>query len=217
MPSLSLAAITDVVAGAGHAFALCSDGRVYAWGRNQNGQLGLGDDGRALIREATLVTSAADYFIAQVAAGADHSALLTANANGSRQNECNESNLSVDSTSMPKCPPPSDLCPALAQTASDVATALSLARRLAFLRTCSELVINSWRLLPTFSLSGWPPSIVSSAVRALKTGAGGGGGLSPAPSRLALAQNLPETTPRGRKHAANVMSKVEYSSFTLFF
>lgn len=34
---------TSVAAGANHALALLSDGAVYAWGRNGNGQLGLGD------------------------------------------------------------------------------------------------------------------------------------------------------------------------------
>ncbi|MDZ7815313.1 MAG: hypothetical protein U5N86_04680 [Planctomycetota bacterium] len=30
--------------GSGHSLALCSDDSVYAWGRNEDGQLGLGDD-----------------------------------------------------------------------------------------------------------------------------------------------------------------------------
>ncbi|MDZ7815312.1 MAG: hypothetical protein U5N86_04675 [Planctomycetota bacterium] len=36
--------VISLAAGAAHSLALCSDGSVYAWGYNDDGQLGLGDD-----------------------------------------------------------------------------------------------------------------------------------------------------------------------------
>ena len=47
-PAVSLArlpaAAVGVAAGANHSLALCAGGDVYAWGSNEHGQLGLGDD-----------------------------------------------------------------------------------------------------------------------------------------------------------------------------
>eukprot|EP00960_Hanusia_phi_P026710 746404-Hanusia_phi.AAC.4 len=42
LSSLSSMDIVNVVAGGYHSFALSSEGFVFAWGKNTNGQLGLG-------------------------------------------------------------------------------------------------------------------------------------------------------------------------------
>ncbi|MDR2153290.1 MAG: hypothetical protein LBO72_10775 [Helicobacteraceae bacterium] len=69
--------IAAVAAGAEHSLALTSEGRVYATGANNNGQIGLGDE---LQRETfALVAPFADTKIAAVAAGFDHSFAIDEN------------------------------------------------------------------------------------------------------------------------------------------
>jgi alpha-tubulin suppressor-like RCC1 family protein len=63
-----------VVAGGNHALALLSDGGVYAWGRNANGQLGLGDQATRTAPTRVVLPAAA----VAIAAGRDFSlAVLT--------------------------------------------------------------------------------------------------------------------------------------------
>ncbi|MDR2151307.1 MAG: hypothetical protein LBO72_00650 [Helicobacteraceae bacterium] len=69
--SLASRKVVAIAAGADHAIALDSEGRVYAAGLNNFGQLGLGD---AKDRDRfELVTSLADRKIVAIAAGYDHS------------------------------------------------------------------------------------------------------------------------------------------------
>lgn len=58
-----------------HSFAVTADGEVYAWGRNEKGQLGIG---HAMDRKTpTLVEGLKDKFIVQAACGRNHSLFLT--------------------------------------------------------------------------------------------------------------------------------------------
>ncbi len=58
-----------------HMFALTSDGRVFGWGRNEKGQLGLG---HARDRKCpTQITDMDDKKVVAAATGRNHSLLLT--------------------------------------------------------------------------------------------------------------------------------------------
>ncbi|MDZ7815310.1 MAG: hypothetical protein U5N86_04665 [Planctomycetota bacterium] len=60
--------------GISHSLALYSDGSVYAWGRNDDGQLGLGDE---VDRDTpTLVGALSDKDVISLTAGTDHSFAL---------------------------------------------------------------------------------------------------------------------------------------------
>ena len=61
--------VIAVCAGANHSLALKSDGTVWAWGYNGNGQLGLGDTTRRLIPVQISTLSN----VVAIAAGANHS------------------------------------------------------------------------------------------------------------------------------------------------
>jgi alpha-tubulin suppressor-like RCC1 family protein len=65
-----------IAAGARHSLALDTDGKVYAWGDNLQGQVGVNTN-RSVIRTPTRVTNAlAALRIKAVAAGAEHSLVL---------------------------------------------------------------------------------------------------------------------------------------------
>ncbi|NDC00847.1 MAG: hypothetical protein EBZ83_05445 [Verrucomicrobia bacterium] len=65
-----------IAAGARHSMALDADGKVYAWGDNLQGQVGVNTN-RSVIRTPTRVTNAlATLRIKAVAAGAEHSLAL---------------------------------------------------------------------------------------------------------------------------------------------
>ena len=67
--------IVDISCGGHHALALSSTGKVYVWGRNNHGQLGLGDcDDRSL---PEVVVKLRKHRVMQVAAGWRHSLVLT--------------------------------------------------------------------------------------------------------------------------------------------
>ena len=61
--------VISVAAGYGHALALKSDGTVWAWGKNDNGQLGLGDTTN---RNRAVQVPGLNNVVA-IAAGSDHS------------------------------------------------------------------------------------------------------------------------------------------------
>eukprot|EP00339_Tiarina_fusa_P000836 CAMPEP_0117042184 /NCGR_PEP_ID=MMETSP0472-20121206/29396_1 /TAXON_ID=693140 ORGANISM="Tiarina fusus, Strain LIS" /NCGR_SAMPLE_ID=MMETSP0472 /ASSEMBLY_ACC=CAM_ASM_000603 /LENGTH=900 /DNA_ID=CAMNT_0004753363 /DNA_START=725 /DNA_END=3425 /DNA_ORIENTATION=+ len=67
--------IIDVSAGASHCLALSDDYNVYAWGNNEEGQLGFGH------KNAVTVPQLVEYFknrnIRQISAGSSHSSLWT--------------------------------------------------------------------------------------------------------------------------------------------
>jgi alpha-tubulin suppressor-like RCC1 family protein len=70
----------QVAAGTSHSLALAADGRLYAWGNNNHGELGNGSStDRATPVEVALPHSAANTTWAYVAAGNHHTLALTAN------------------------------------------------------------------------------------------------------------------------------------------
>jgi alpha-tubulin suppressor-like RCC1 family protein len=69
--------ITAVAAGARHSLALAADGKLYAWGDNISGQVGVNTN-RTVIRMPTLVTNLGAVTLKAVRAGAEHSLALDA-------------------------------------------------------------------------------------------------------------------------------------------
>lgn len=72
--------IAKIACGSYHSFAIDDLGRLYSWGLNNFGELGLdqnaGEDD-ATVLEPTLVESLADYSIAEVSGGEHHSIACT--------------------------------------------------------------------------------------------------------------------------------------------
>lgn len=67
----------QVSAGMAFALAITQDGRVYAWGANDAGQLGLGDT-RDRSQPVLIPGNLARHEVVQVACGAEHTVALTA-------------------------------------------------------------------------------------------------------------------------------------------
>ncbi|WIA19065.1 hypothetical protein OEZ85_003720 [Tetradesmus obliquus] len=94
-------AVASIAAGAGHVLAVTECGQVWGWGRNAQGQLGLGHS-RAWVAAPTEVTAAlegawkgAAEVITSAACGDAHSALLAASgavftAGCNRQGQCGQ-------------------------------------------------------------------------------------------------------------------------------
>jgi len=72
--------IKKIACGSYHSFALDDAGRVYAWGLNNFGQLGLGDgagESDAAVLDATLITALSDHTIVDIVGGVHHSLACT--------------------------------------------------------------------------------------------------------------------------------------------
>ena len=70
-----------VAAGAATTFAVTADGALFAWGRNSEGQLGLGPGEAAdEVTSPRRVPLGEGYLALSVAAGAAHSAVVAAKA-----------------------------------------------------------------------------------------------------------------------------------------
>lgn len=75
--ALSGKTVVAVAAGAHHCLALCSDGRVVAWGRGTSGQLGTGSTSSSSLPVAVSWTGVmAGKTVVSIAAGADHNLAL---------------------------------------------------------------------------------------------------------------------------------------------
>jgi len=74
--------IVSVNKGSSSAWCMAIDdqGQVYAWGRNENGQLGLGDSKDKMV--PTLVQELTGYNIVEIATGKAHSLFLTGRFKG---------------------------------------------------------------------------------------------------------------------------------------
>ncbi|KAF0297934.1 putative E3 ubiquitin-protein ligase HERC1 [Amphibalanus amphitrite] len=135
VPALRERTVVEVAVGAEHTLALTADGLVFAWGTNNDGQLGLGHT--AGVREPQLVAALTGKHIRQISAGRCHSAAWTSPPIGPRTPgvSCGPS-LGVPSRVPPQYGRLQGRAPA------------ALRRRLLLLHRYSDLVYASWRLLP---------------------------------------------------------------------
>lgn len=70
--------VIGAACGLAHTVAWTEDGAAYAWGANEHGQLGLGDDGMARLQPELIDSHAlAKEHITKVSCGARHTAVLT--------------------------------------------------------------------------------------------------------------------------------------------
>jgi len=118
--------------GSQHCLALSEDYQVYAWGCNEDQQLGLGHS------DAILLPQRVDFFddkkIRQISAGSSHSAAWTSDPNGSRSL----------SASLPSA------IPSQYQTIQDMPMA-SIVRRLFILQCFSERFLNQYHFFENSS------------------------------------------------------------------
>lgn len=78
--SLSGKIVVAIAAGANHTLALSSDGRIFSWGANNNGQLGIGSSFPFSINSPTAVWGVGlieGKTVIAIAAGSDHSLAVT--------------------------------------------------------------------------------------------------------------------------------------------
>ena len=76
--ALSNITVSSIAAGYYHSLALTTDGKVYAWGSNGNGQLGLGTSGDGTYEKSpTLITALSNITVSSIAAGNNNSLALT--------------------------------------------------------------------------------------------------------------------------------------------
>lgn len=73
-----------MAAGQLHAVACTTDGRVFTWGKNQDGQLGHGDKHNRTTPSEVLFFRDNELFAEQCAAGGGHTAVIARNRDGQR-------------------------------------------------------------------------------------------------------------------------------------
>ena len=80
IPTTALSNVSGIAAGRFHSLAFTTNGEVYAWGRNNSGQLGLGTSGDENNESSpVLIPTTALSNVSGIAAGFDHSLALTTN------------------------------------------------------------------------------------------------------------------------------------------
>ncbi|XP_069137757.1 probable E3 ubiquitin-protein ligase HERC1 isoform X1 [Argopecten irradians] len=128
--------VEDVVCGAEHTLALTCTGDVWAWGNNNEGQLGIGHT-NSPVREPQLVPCLTGKNIKQISAGRIHSGAWTAQPPPQRK---------------PGVPLPLQLgIPECIPSQYTALTSISLddiQGRFKLLHHFSDLIYSSWRLLP---------------------------------------------------------------------
>ncbi|XP_077988697.1 putative E3 ubiquitin-protein ligase HERC1 [Glandiceps talaboti] len=134
VPGLAGYFIEDIAVGSEHTLALGSNGDVFAWGSNGDGQLGLGHTNS--VREPAIVSGLQGKNARQISAGRTHSAAWTAPPPPKRQ---------------PGTPAPLQLghpetIPPQYAALKDCSVE-SVRARLRLLHHFSDLIYSSWRLL----------------------------------------------------------------------
>ena len=74
--------------GRGHTVVLTDDGKVYTWGRGDDGRLGHGDNGWKFVPR--LVEDLRDKKVRQVTCGSYHTAAVTGSINSLRDGVLNQ-------------------------------------------------------------------------------------------------------------------------------
>lgn len=78
--TLGTSVVVQVACGMSHVIALTNDGKLYSWGSNSEGQLGLGTDVRNEIKPK-LISSLAGVPISFIACGGYHSLAISKSGN----------------------------------------------------------------------------------------------------------------------------------------
>lgn len=139
--SLSGYFIEDVVCGAEHTLVLTSDGDVWGWGSNSEGQLGLGHT-NSPVREPQLVPCLTGKNIRQISAGRTHSAAWTTPCPPQR----------IPGVPVPLQLGTPDKIPASCSTLRECQIE-DIQGRLKLLHHFSDLIYSSWRLLPLTTIA----------------------------------------------------------------
>jgi alpha-tubulin suppressor-like RCC1 family protein len=74
---IELPSVSIVACGEYHTLAVCQDGTLWSWGRNQCGQLGHGDKKENKYKTPTQIIALAKKICIKAAAGGQHSMVLT--------------------------------------------------------------------------------------------------------------------------------------------
>ncbi|XP_039823768.1 ultraviolet-B receptor UVR8-like isoform X2 [Panicum virgatum] len=69
--------VVEISAGNHHSCAITADGKLFIWGRNSGGQLGLGKGAGKAVSTPTKVDCLTDYRVKMVALGSEHSVAVT--------------------------------------------------------------------------------------------------------------------------------------------
>ncbi|KAK8447797.1 hypothetical protein SEVIR_8G155100v4 [Setaria viridis] len=69
--------VVEVSAGNHHSCAITADGKLFVWGRNSGGQLGLGKGAGKVVSSPTKVDCLTDFRVKMVALGSEHSIAVT--------------------------------------------------------------------------------------------------------------------------------------------
>ncbi|CAO2149163.1 unnamed protein product [Urochloa humidicola] len=69
--------VVEVSAGNHHSCAITEDGKLFVWGRNSGGQLGLGKGAGKIVSTPTKVDCLTDFRVKMVALGSEHSIAVT--------------------------------------------------------------------------------------------------------------------------------------------
>nr|XP_022329995.1 probable E3 ubiquitin-protein ligase HERC1 isoform X2 [Crassostrea virginica] len=128
--------IEDVVCGAEHTLVLNSDGDVWGWGNNSEGQLGLGHT-NSPVREPQVVPCLTGKNVRQISAGRTHSAAWTTPCPPQR----------IPGVPVPLQLGTPDKIPASCSTLRE-SPIEDIQGRLKLLHHFSDLIYSSWRLLP---------------------------------------------------------------------
>ncbi|XP_076032136.1 putative E3 ubiquitin-protein ligase HERC1 [Oratosquilla oratoria] len=189
VPALTGNMLVDVAVGSEHTLALTSNGDVWGWGVNSDGQLGLGHS--AFVREPQAIWTLSGKGVKQISAGRTHSAAWTAPlvpraAPGTPA----PMQLGVPTAIPPQYPHLKGIPPSALQA------------RLKLLHQFSDLLYAAWKLIPLTAendcgLEG-VSSITSGAVRSL---------LSPRVYTLPLVRCLGRTMVQGRNYGPQVTVK----------
>ncbi|XP_072310878.1 probable E3 ubiquitin-protein ligase HERC1 isoform X3 [Eucyclogobius newberryi] len=193
VPSFEGLFIEDIAVGCEHALALSSNGDVYAWGCNSEGQLGLGHCNP--VKEPTLITVLHDKNIRQISAGRCHSAAWTTPTTSLK----NSGGSGTFQLGLPQSIPPQY------NTLKDC-TPNILSMRLMVLYHFSDLMYKSWRLLSLDTKNLVSTSLYSLGTTAIIRGELRGL-LSPKVNTLPLVRSIGRTMTQGKTYGPQITVK----------
>ncbi|KAL2099644.1 hypothetical protein ACEWY4_004038 [Coilia grayii] len=192
VPALEGVFVEDIAVGCEHVLALCSNGDVYAWGCNCEGQLGLAHTNP--VKEPTLVTALQSKNIRQISAGRCHSAAWTTPSASAKASGSPSVQLGLPLSVPPQYNALKDCSPEV------------LSARLRVLYHFSDLMYKSWRLLNLEPRNQVLASRYSSGTAAIVQGQLRGL-LSPKVNTLPLVRSIGRTMTQGKTYGPQITVK----------